>query len=70
MSFLNKSFYIIVEAGVNHDGFLSKAFELVDIAKENHQTSDQVFERIKNIDDIDNMMLHLRCECEEEQNED
>jgi len=34
MSFLNKSFYIIVEAGVNHDGFLSKAFELVDIAKE------------------------------------
>ena len=36
-----------------------------DIAKENHEVSSQVFERIENEKDIDNMMAHLKGEYEE-----
>jgi len=35
-----------------------------DIAKENHEVSSQVFERIENEKDIDNMMAHLKGEYE------
>ena len=38
---------------------------LDDMAKKNSKMSDQVFERIESIDDIDNMMLYLRGEYEE-----
>jgi len=36
-----------------------------DIAKENHEVSNQVFERIESEKDIDNMMAHLKGEYEE-----
>ena len=36
-----------------------------DIAKENHDISNDVFEAIKSENDIDNMMAHLKGEDEE-----
>ena len=39
--------------------------DVEDIAKENHEVSSQVFERIESENDIDNMMAHLKGEYEE-----
>jgi phosphohistidine phosphatase SixA len=36
-----------------------------DIAKENHEVSSQVFERVSSETDIDNMMAYLKGEYEE-----
>ena len=38
--------------------------DVEDIAKENHEVSSQVFERIESENDIDNMMAHLKGEYE------
>ena len=39
--------------------------DVEDIAKENHEVSSQVFEKIESETDIDNMIAHLKGENEE-----
>jgi hypothetical protein len=39
--------------------------DVEDIAKENHEVSNQIFERLESENDIDNMMAHLKGEYEE-----